>query len=70
MIYTLKIRIDTRFIKGNPNLTDMINGNRLDEYILYLLVLWDKKTLNNLKDREAHHQSKLKGIQIKPPKGI
>ena len=48
----------------------MINGNRLDEYILYLLVLWDKKTLNNLKDKETHHQSKLKGIQIKPPKGI
>ena len=43
---------DTRFIRGNPNLTDIINENRLDEYILYFLVLWDKKkTLNNIKDR-------------------
>ena len=42
---------DTEFVRGNPNFTDMINGNRLDEYILYFLVLWDKKKLNNLKDK-------------------
>ena len=62
MFLTHTSNFDIEFVRGNPNLTDMINGNRLDEYILYLLVLWDKKTLNNLKDREAHHQSKLKGI--------
>ena len=30
---------DTEFIWGNPNLTDIINGNRLDKCILYFLVL-------------------------------
>ena len=34
---------DTGFVWGNPNLTDMINECRLDKYILYFLVLWDKK---------------------------
>ena len=24
---------DTEFVRGNPNLNDMLNGNRLDEYI-------------------------------------
>lgn len=44
-------RDDRGFIMDNPKLTNMLNGNKLDEYILYNLVFWDKKKLNNLKDR-------------------
>ena len=33
-----KYHPDIGFVKGNSNLTDIINGNRLDEYILYFLV--------------------------------
>ena len=42
---------DTGFVKDNPNLNDMINGNRLDVYILYFLVYEIIKILNNLNDR-------------------
>ena len=41
---------DIGFERGNPNLTDMINENRLDKYILYFLFYGIRKTLNNLKD--------------------
>ena len=34
---------DTGFVWDNPNLIDVINECRLDKYILYFLVVWDKK---------------------------
>lgn len=34
---------DIGFVRGSPNLADMINGNRLDAYIFYFLVLLEKE---------------------------
>ena len=42
---------DTGFVRDNPNLTNMINRNRLDEYSLYFLVYGIIKILNNLNNR-------------------
>ena len=33
----------------NPNLTNMIDEDRLDRYILYFLVIWDNKNTQELK---------------------